>query len=255
MTKAMSGQHSVEHLFGLLKGFSYPDGLVPVPQRIPGTAFFPGGYGLWRKTRGGLPPMPCGKVMVLGNNFDSECGYRKSLQKGDELHTPTWQNLLQLFGSVGIRPEDCFFTNAYMGLLASCPSNTGESPGARNSTFRKCCESFFAEQIAVQKPRLILALGRFVPEFIAPLSRDLAEWTEWRKWSGLDVSGPVKRVHFDFDDTGEQMTTVVALVHPSMRRSNLRWRRYRGRTGNEAELAMLKDALEMATRKGTPAAT
>ena len=132
--KAMSGQHPVEHLFGLLKGFSYPDGLVPVPQRIPGTAFFPGGYGLWRKTRGGLPPMPCGKVMVLGNNFDSECGYGKSLQKGDELHTPTWQNLLQLFRSVGIRPEDCFFTNAYLGLLAGCPPNTGESPGARNSS-------------------------------------------------------------------------------------------------------------------------
>ena len=93
----------------------------------------------------------------------------------------------------------------------------------------------------MQKPRLILALGRFVTEFIAPLSPDdLAEWRKWRKWSGLDVSGPVKRVHFDFDDTGDYTTTVVALVHPSMRRSNLRWRRYRGRTGNEAELAMLK---------------
>ena len=35
-------QHPVEYLFSKLKDLKYPDGLVAVPERIRGTAFFPG---------------------------------------------------------------------------------------------------------------------------------------------------------------------------------------------------------------------
>ena len=235
-------KHPVEYLFGKLKDLKYPDGLVAVPERIRGTAFFPGGHGLWRETRGGsLPHLPCGKVMVLGNNFDSECRYRKSLRAGDELSTPTWRHLLTLLQSPGvnIRPEDCFFTNAYMGLLTGCSTNTGESPGAKDPEFKRRCRSLLAEQIAVQRPRLILALGRFVPEFLAALSPDLAEWRKWPGFQALDASGPLKRVNFA--DTGEQATTVVVLMHPSA--WNRQCRRYRGKVGHDAELTMLREAM------------
>lgn len=240
-------RHPVERLFNLLTDLDYPDGLVAVPdEKIHGTAFFPGGYGLWRETRGGpLPPMPRGKVMVLGNNFDSECGFRRSLLAGDELHTRTWQNLLRLLRcrSVGIRPEDCFFTNAYMGLLAGCSTNEGESPGAKDPVFKQYCESFLAEQIAELRPRLILALGTFVPRFIASISSDLAAWRRCETFRELDKSGPLKRdVHFG---TRGRATTVVALVHPSRRGPNVLRRRYRGRIGNEAELALLREALDI----------
>ena len=183
--------------------------------------------------------------MVLGNNFDSECGYRRSLLAGDELHTPTWQNLLRVLRSrsVGIRPEDCFFTNAYMGLLAGCATNRGESPGAKDPVFKQYCESFLAQQIAEQRPRLILALGKCVPKFIASISSDLAAWRRYKTFPELDKSGPLKQdVHFG---ARGRATTVVALVHPSMRRSNVRWRRYRGQKGNQAELALLQEALDV----------
>ena len=64
----------------------YPAGVVAVPQPIPGTAFFPGGYGLWRPDASEpLPPFPKRGVMVLGHDFDSQSGYRESLARGHAL--------------------------------------------------------------------------------------------------------------------------------------------------------------------------
>ena len=101
---APSGQHPVEYLFNRQKTLKYPASgvVVPVREVIPGTAFFPGGYGLWRgegtpTSEESLPPMPCEKVMVLGNNFDLEKNYEASREKGNELYTDTWRNLRQLF--------------------------------------------------------------------------------------------------------------------------------------------------------------
>src|SRR5687767_9546772 len=98
----------------------YPAGVVAVPECIKGTAFFPGGYGLWRPdTSTPLPPFPVRGIMVLGHDFHSEYGYRESLARGCEAETqPTWRNLLVLFKAAGIAPERCFFTNVYMGLRA-----------------------------------------------------------------------------------------------------------------------------------------
>ena len=60
----------------------YPKGVVPVPERLPGTAFFPGAAGLWAfDPDAPLPPMPVGGVMVLGHDFYSEAGYRRFLAK------------------------------------------------------------------------------------------------------------------------------------------------------------------------------
>ena len=69
-----SERHPVEYLFDRLQNISYPDGLDLVPAKISGTAFFPGGYGLWREEGRPLPPMPCGKVMVLGQDFGKKEG-------------------------------------------------------------------------------------------------------------------------------------------------------------------------------------
>jgi hypothetical protein len=73
--------HPVERLFALLATFGpYPKGVVQMNGRIGGTAFFPGGAGLWN-TRPGepLPPMPMGGVMVLGHSFDCETSFIASL--------------------------------------------------------------------------------------------------------------------------------------------------------------------------------
>ena len=242
-------QHPIEYLFNEAQTVEpYPKGVKPVPKMLSGTAFFPGGSGLWLGYSGSWytlsdrPDMPKGKVMILGHNFASEAGYKEimSLEEQHELDSHTWWNLLDLLQSVDIPPEDCFFTNAFMGLIEG-EKNTGEFPGASDQTFVQRCRSFLEKQIEVQKPRLILTLGSWVPWFIEPLSSHLAAWRGYETFGELDASGPLKN-DVRFKGSGEQAVTVVALVHPSMRNSNVRHRRYCGQTGKDAELKMLQDA-------------
>ena len=245
-------QHPIEYLFNELQIVEpYPKGVKPVPKMLSGTAFFPGGSGLWLGRSGSWytpsdrPDMPEGKVMVLGHNFDSEAGYRetKSVAGQHELESHTWWNLLPLLQDAGIEPEDCFFTNAYMGLMEG-EGNTGEFPGAKDPGFVERCRSFFFKQIAVQKPRLILTLGSEVPWFITPLSARMKAWRGYESFGDLDASGPlINNVRFKRDS--EQLVTVVALMHPSQRKRNVWRRRYRGLRGEAAELAMLEDALKL----------
>ena len=247
-------QHPIEYLFNERKNVA-PDHygkVIPVPEMIAQTAFFSGGSGLWlgesRSLRAATnwPPMPKGKVMVLGNDFGPKSWHEACLQRHDhDLNTNTWRNLLELLLRAGIKPKNCFFTNAYMGLRITGKS-TGQSPGAADPEFVKRCASFFLDkQITVQKPRLILALGKHAIEFIAGLSPDLAEWKECKTFPALDNSdvGPVvKKVHFN----GSKPVTVVALVHPAGRNlgNTFKNRRYRGAEGEDAELKMLKSALK-----------
>src|SRR3954451_23113481 len=129
----MSEQHSVEGLFEMVNRFGdYPAGVVPMSGRISGTAFFPGGSGLWATHAGQpLPPMPIGGVLVLGHNFDSEAGFADSLARGIErINGPTWGTLRKLFERAGIPMERCFFTNVFMGLKAGAKA-TGAFPCAR----------------------------------------------------------------------------------------------------------------------------
>lgn len=172
-----SQKHPVEDLFNALKTVEpYPDGVKPVPKMLSGTAFFPGGSGLWLGESGSWntpsdrPDMPIGKVMILGHNFDSEGGYKytESMKGQHELESHTWWNLRPLLREVDIPLEDCFFTNAFMGLKEG-EDNTGEFPGVNDLGFVQRCQSFLDKQIEVQKPRLILTLGSWVPSPIVPI--------------------------------------------------------------------------------------
>jgi hypothetical protein len=220
----------------------YPPGVVPVPDPIPGLAFFPGGYGLWGCAAGKpLPPLTVGGVMVLGHDFHSEDGYRKSYQMGAEPETlPTWRNLLRLLREVGIPPEQSFFTNLYMGLRAGS-ATTGVFPGAHDVTFVAHCERFLLDQLRVQRPALVLTLGIHVPPVIGRLSPELKPWTARRGLRHLDAVGPVQE-KVTFPGLTGWTTTVVALTHPSLRGASVRHRRYQGAEKHDAEVRMLHDA-------------
>jgi uracil-DNA glycosylase len=238
--------------------------VAPVKKMLTGTAFFPGGSGLWHTppkemlpsalqanysffVNSKLPTMPKKKIMVLGNDFGLKDGYKEVWDNPYENlnSSSTWRNLLELLHCARIKPKNCFFTNAYIGLRIT-GKGTGQSPGAADPEFVERCESFFLDkQIMVQKPRLILALGKHSIKFIAGLSPDLAEWKECETFPELDDSdlGPlVKKVRFN----NSKPATVVALVHPAGRNMGnaLRNRHYRGKQGEAAELKMLKRALK-----------
>ncbi len=234
--------HPVDQLFLRLKTFnSYPTGVSPIPVRIPGTAFFPGGDGLWLPEGATeRPPMPVGKVMVLGHSFDSEAGYRRSLIKaGENLKGPTWRNLLKVLDEAGIPPGHCFFTNFFMGLFAG-DKPIGKFPGARDTRFVEWCRAFLVEQIAVQKPKLILALGGFVPDLVGPLAPKLAAWAKHKTLKELDEAkvAVLKNVRL-----GDNDVTLMALTHPCLRGANVIKRHYHDFTGSAAEHQMLQDAL------------
>jgi uracil-DNA glycosylase len=238
--------HPIEQLFAKLDRIipPYPPRVIPVPDRILGTAFFPGGSGLWNTIPGkALPTMPTGKIMILGQDFDSEQGFKRSRDNfGENLNGPTWRNLRTLLKDANIRLEDCFFTNLFMGLRTGS-RNTGRFPGAGDEKFVGRCLSFLQEQIAVQQPSLILTLGCHVPPLLAQLSDDLASWRSCKKLSHLNSLPFIRNVHFDI--CPELQVTVAAFVHPSFRYLNVVHRKHGKLEGAEAESAILEEALQV----------
>lgn len=218
---------------------TYPSGVIPVPEAITGTAFFPGGHGLWMEE--GDANFPVGGIMVLGHDFHSEVEYHRSKDKKMEnLKAPTWRNLLNLLKEAGVEPRDCFFTNFFMGLRAGS-ATTGVFPGRKDERFVAECTAFFLTQLRHMKPRGVLVLGSEVPSLIAPLSPQLSPWLGARL-GDIDRQQAAHRSAVQF--TPEVTAcTVVSLIHPSLRHANLRHRtKAVGRDAHAYEVEMVRKA-------------
>jgi len=235
---------AIDKIFNKLKEFdneTYPEGVVPLFDRIEGTSFFPGGDGLW-KYENDITDIRIGGIMVIGHNFDNVSGFKKSLALGSEsLACPTWKNLRILFQEANIDLTSCYFTNAYMGLMNS-QSNIGVFPGSKSSSFRKQCLDFLEYQISIQQPQTIITLGRFVPPLLAQLSIDLDQWKKVKSFNDLDQAEIqiIKHAHFC---ENQVISNIVTLTHPANRHLNIQKRKYKNLNGNDAELAMLREIL------------
>jgi len=218
----------------------YPKGVLPTRELIEGTAFFPGGHGLWMED--GEPHFPVGGIMVLGHDFHSEAEYTKSLERGKEnLKAATWRELVLLLEAANIKRSECFYTNFYMGLRETTKT-TGVFAGSLDPAYVQWCQQFFLEQLRQQRPRLILVLGLQVPKQLAPLADALQHWSEATKLKDFNAEGMAMVHDVRFKDISFS-TTCIALAHPSQRRLNIRHRTYMGETGQTAELLMIKDGL------------
>jgi hypothetical protein len=194
--------------------------------------------------------MPIGRVMVLGQDSHTLAAYENSLKRGGEsVRVASWRHLLNLFRRVGLRPADCFFTNAYMGLQKDAKA-TGAFPGRTDREFAARCQQFLAVQIATQDPHLILTLGTHVPRFLGGLSSELAVWKDVTVYGYLDSHevSLVEGVSF----TGSASTTcvVAALTDPASRPKSVGHRRYRDAEGDEAEVKLVGDAMKAAGLEG-----
>ena len=219
----------------------YPDGIVPVPFAIEGPASFPGGSGLIDQDFAAGSRLARGGIMVLSHNYGTCADHRRYAQRrGEVAGSVTWRHLRPLLREAGIAVEECFFTCAFMGLLQS-GSNCGSPPGHRDLAFRDDCRVLLSRQIALQRPRLILSLGRFVPGFLASLSPDLTGWQAANGFRALDKAGPVRAAR-----VAGHATIVVALVHPCYRHITAARRAYEGLAGHAAELAMVERGRGMA---------
>lgn len=224
----------------------YPPGVEPVPAPISGLAFFPGGYGLWGSQPGHpLPTFPVGGIMVLGHDFHSRQGYDKSFKLGGEPETmPTWRNLLALLREMDIALEQCFFTNLYMGLRTGTGA-TGPFPGATNAEFVAHCKEFLLEQLRAQRPALVLTLGIQVPPVLGSMAPEVAPWGEDTGLKHLDAVGAIQ-TGVTFEGIENYSTTLIALIHPSLRHASLRHRRYGTARGAAAEAELLRVGLTSA---------
>ena len=138
---------------------AYGLGAVKVHRRVDGTAFFPGGIGLWRglEPHGDAPPIfPRRPIMILGHNFDRIAGLEASWVRGVEvMGGATWLILRRYLETAKVDKLDCFFTNVFVGLQPV------KSPGKviADKNYYEQCRAFLHAQIARVKPRLVATLG------------------------------------------------------------------------------------------------
>jgi len=213
----------------------FPKGVEEVPAPIRGTAFFPGGLGLWSEN--GKPvEFPAGQIMIVGHDFNSKRAYEEAVELGTEIDiSRTWQVLRELLGNFGISPDRCFFTNVYMGLRQAEPE-TGTFPGARDPNFVTRCVNFFKRQLEVARPKLILTLGA-APFRVLAKNFIIHETTP----KTLTACSKIYTVSLGYGDA-----TFVALTHPSFYGMNVTRRRYGQLAGRDAEKAMIHEGLKRA---------
>ena len=210
----------------------YPKGVLPVPGRIRGTAFFPGGLGLWLDEHGSAEP-DSPEVMVVGQDFNTLASYENARKAGSETKTSrTWQNIEKIFPKLSLSFRHCYCTNFYMGLRENGPE-TGSFPGARDPEFVRRSARFFERQLEVMKPKLIVTLG-LAP--LAALGKHVFQVPTPPALSRcVDVYRDLPAAHGP--------VALVALTHPSLYFANVGRRRYQCLAGVDAERAMVLSAI------------
>jgi hypothetical protein len=248
--------HPVDALFRAGRAVApYPEGTEAVPARIVGTAFFPGGSGLWRepsviRRRGALPPLLDRGIMIVGQDFHSRAQYERSLGAAPR----TWRRRR---GSACAR---CSTPRRLARKPASTRTRTwacarpadrwGRTRAARTLRSPRGAARSSPSSSAWCGPRVVVALGLPAARMLGALAPEaLGAWDGARTFRALDEAGAGLVRGVAFPGTEGVVAHAVALVHPSYGRLNVRNRRY-ARTAGEvledaaAERALFDDALE-----------
>lgn len=211
----------------------------PVRDIIPAPAFFPGGLGCVSESA--LNNGSCvGGVMFIGQDFGTVEYAEKVLQSGQgEDASVTWRVLLDLLKAEGINAQECFFTNALLGLRPGA-AMTGNAPGWRDPRLVEASRAFLREQIGLIRPAAIFALGLPAARFLGGLAPSLKPWSTARSWAQLDRLHPVRYVVPGLRGR-DSVIAVGALLHPSFRAANLHRRQFRGQQGSGAESTIIAE--------------
>ena len=194
--------------------------IAPYPKRcigfdgrptMNGTAFFPGGDGLWKPKVGDNPEFPFGGTLVLGSDFGDVAWYDKQFETDstwrDESNGATWRGLLSLINLAGIERSSLFCTNAWPVLREGDEPVKGGIPGAADPGFTERCIAFFRTSVDLMKPSLIVPLGVAPTLFVGMAApSELSIWARASTWKQIDEV-PVALA------LGAK---IVPVVHPSM---------------------------------------
>jgi uracil-DNA glycosylase len=220
-----------------IERINHPAGMAKVNGEITGPGFFPGASGASDDFKSSKK-----SILVLGQDQDRVEGFEKSKGKRHEKYTPTWKHMERFFDEVGIKMEDCFFTNCLLGVRENAEKNTGKSPGFAHPDFVEECAKLLREEIQFFQPKIILCLGLVPFRFLGLLSREILirsvcvdEFKELDAWN--------------FQLTAENSLLahpiqITVLCHPSYRKLNAQYRKFGSLTGENAEIEILKEALK-----------
>jgi hypothetical protein len=216
-----------EKLKAALKTIRYPRGIVGCSEAlrrggilgnpdgycaITGQSFFPGGRGYTGQTS------PPGGVMYLGHYFDKIDGYIQSVRRGYEENL-TWRKICA--GVLNCLSEErIWFTNYFMGVSES-DTNIGELERTEGfSDYEEDCWKFFCLQVRLQRPKVIVALGRNVVRPLGASNRlNFPDWLIKDK----DSYGSLRMQSRDISITRNGIETtakIVAAYHPSYGRDD-----------------------------------
>ena len=252
----------IENLMVELEKITYPSSLQKVNCGIKGIGFFPGARGLWVD---GDVSISNKKIMVLGHDFGTVVDYEKSENTGKESeNSATWRNLLLMLKSFDIQKEECFFTNAIMGLR-KVPPITGTNPaypnylkklrelskGINNTEpnpnydFMQQCKDFLITQIEIQKPKLIIVLGNERLELLGEITNSLQKIREQKikKFTDIDANELACLKHITIKGIENFKTNIAIITHPSLYFANVHRREFNGEKNANAEIRMIKELL------------
>jgi hypothetical protein len=149
---------------------------------IQGTAFFPGGAGVWRGARnaGPLPTwFPVAPIMFVAHNFDSAENYPQTFASRGEVESSFWRDrLLPMLAAAGLDPATAFFSNVLMGLKPG-PAN-GKMPTV--SHYVEECVEFFTRQREIVRPSVIVTVGGDASHILrhhVPKANAIMHWGAW----------------------------------------------------------------------------
>ena len=95
----------------------------------------------------------------------------------------------------------------------------------------------------MQRPGVILALGAFVPPFLAPLSPELSKWATCHSFRALDSADLATIAAAAFPAADHVLRR--RLTHPCLRQSNVLRQRWQSYEGDRAELEMVRETLRV----------
>lgn len=209
-------------LRAMLQSLPESPGVLRLGCEIPGFPnFFPGGRGYKGRS------FPKDSVMFVGHNFDTDTGFRKSVCRGHEDYRTmkTWVNMLNSFipAADGLRLEDCFFTNFYLGAMIHPEPRAREKEKTTNTGTFKCSKEYRAvciaalkTQVEIVRPSVVALLGGNVPPAFAQAFPDFDCHV------GIDLT----ETQFKQPRGGHRMSLipgltchVISLVHPANPRS------------------------------------